>query len=268
VGVSEYVHHHDTYCLPDWADQSNAGHGYAIYVFVWITILATLIIVCYSAIYCIARSTFTKVRRQLSQDTRAEQSRLGRRMVTLVITFGVLTTPYKLIIFYQMLTGKKASTALEGAFICMLSLDSLANPMLYPLIDPRYRAIMRKMLPTFIYRGIFWWLAGSDEDNNSSNKGGSSDAKPPVNLSGDVAKQRSAPIGVGVTPTASPNEDHSKSSDSPIHPGVHLAIEASVTSSPSLTLSQTHHVPVVDDVDLSVMRGPAPSVLVVHTLSH
>jgi len=258
VGVSEYVHHHDTYCLPNWADQSNAGHGYALYVFLWITILATLIIVCYSAIYCIARSTFSKVRQHVSQDSRAEQSRLGRRMATLVITFGVLTTPYKLIIFYQMLTGKIASTALEGAFICMLSLDSVANPMLYPLIDPRYRAIMRRLLPTFVYRGIFWWLTGGDEDNNLStgaNKSGSSDAKPPVNLSGASdddggAKKGSAPVG-----------------DSPIHPGVHLAIEASVTSSPSLTLSPTHHEP-IDDVDVSVTRDPAPSVLVVHTPSH
>jgi len=242
VGVSRYVPHQSTFCLPDWPSKDNAAHGYAIYVVACVTFMASHLIVAYTAIFLYARSTFKKVRLTSSASTN-EERKLARRLTLLVLAFMILTGPYKFLILVQLYSGDSVSAGLEGTFISLLSLDSVVNPMLYPLLDGRYRGILQQALPPKVYHCLFWWVR--EDSEHPCKEGNKSPSTPPRQLS-----------PTNSSPGSTDSEESPRSGQEVPRPGMHLAVEGSLTSM---------SIPIENNRDESSLVSATTSVLVVHT---
>lgn len=112
---------------------------------------------------------------------------LAIRSAILVATFIICWFPEDVHFFYELFSGKPSPRALDGIGVIGLVWEALLNPILFILVDQRWKAAAWKLLG--------WNVAGEENKSGTleAGKSGNSISGSAMQVSGTVAEMPEGP---------------------------------------------------------------------------
>ncbi|KAL2912040.1 hypothetical protein HK105_208469 [Polyrhizophydium stewartii] len=92
------------------------------------------------------RAASTKTAAAPTAQSLAVRALLVRRAILITITFVVLWFTYSTLFFYQMITRMRLSALLDATIRQVVSLNAAMNPILFFVVEPRYRRSLQQFV--------------------------------------------------------------------------------------------------------------------------
>jgi len=140
-GLNSYVlRPSGIYCIGEWSERGVNPMAWTI-TSAFVSVFAVLFIsFCYIRIFAYHRTIVSAVAGHADAPImHAKEISLAKKMLIIVTAFATCWVCYDVLFWYELISGSPADRWWDAIAITLVLLNATLNPILYAILDPRYR---------------------------------------------------------------------------------------------------------------------------------